>query len=418
MPVCKILSLDGGGSWAILQAQALGELYGYDTPGKTILANYFLAAANSGGAIILAGLALNFTPRELINKLNEQSVRETIFVKNFWAALNVEKYKATDKLQGLRTIMAQAPDGAKSSRPLDQIGLPCKLLMPSFNYDRQRAEFFRSDPNSPAASMKSSPQPTLAEAVHASSNAPIRYFDAPAQFESVAYQNCRYWDGAMAGLNNPVMAAVTEALAYGIAPADLRVLSLGTGTVFLPMPDPMPDPDSPGQNSLCIQIQRSGLKHDAMDVLPTIILDDPPDEASFVAHLIVSGSNALSRDPGKPVINGNLVRLNPCIQPVGVPGHWTVPSLMAYACDPNMSPPNTVPMNYPGDPQVFVALLNLGIDAVDQAEVDVITTLGRSWIAGAMPNQAIRATPALQPLIGHGTFAAGAAQAKVLGLTP
>jgi uncharacterized protein len=407
MPEFNILALDGGGSWAILQAQALGELYGYDTPGQAILNKFFLAAANSGGAIILAGLALNFTPRDLINKLNNLSLRQTIFVKNFYPAqllgIDVEKYKAAAKLQGLKQIMALAPDGAKCNQPLNQIGLDCRLLIPAFNYDRQRTDFFRSDPASPAALVQDFPQPTLAEAVHASSNAPIKYFDAPAEFETPACKGCRYWDGAMGGFNNPVLAAVTEAMAYRYAPADLRVLSIGTGTVLLPIPNPLPQPDAPEQNNLCIQIKSSGLLHDATDILPTLILDDPPDEASYAAHLIT---------------NGNLVRLNPSIQPIGAPGAWTVPSLIKYAPDPTMDPPNSVPTNYPGDPGVFDALTKLAIDAVEQADVDLITTLGRSWIAGATPNQAIRTTPALQPLIGYGTFAAAVTQAKSLGLVP
>lgn len=413
----NILALDGGGSWAILQAQALGELYGYNTSGQSILSRFTLAAATSGGAIVLAGLALNYTPRDLINLLNAEKMRQTIFVNNYPEHLfGIELYKTTAKLEGLKTVMSKAPDGAKANQPLNQISPPCKLIFSTFDYDRQRELFFRSDANSPAAS-GASPQPTLAEAVHASSTAPIKYFDAPAQLESPAFSGCRYWDGAMGGFNNPVMAAVTEAVAYGFAPGDLRVLSIGTGAVFLPLPSPMPEPDAPGQNSLCVQIQASGLWHDATSVLPTIILDDPPDQASFVAHLLVSGSKALSQNPASPVTNGNLIRLNPWIQPVKDPsGNWVPPSLIAHAPDPNMSPPNSVPVNYAGDAGVFNALVNLGLDAVKQSEIDLITTLGRSWIAGDTPNQAIRATPDMKPLIGHGTFAAAVAQARAIGL--
>lgn len=421
MATHNLLALDGGGSWAILQAQALGELYGYETAGQAILDRFTLAAANSGGSIILAGLALNFTPRDLITKLNDQSLREMIFFKNdtFERLMGVEKYHAPSKLTGLRAIMAQAPEGIKCDLPLDQIRLRCRLLIVTFDYDRQRADFFRSDPNSPAASAPGSAQPTLAEAVHASSNAPIKFFDAPAGFETPAYRGRRYWDGAMSGFNNPVMAAVTEALAYGHPASGLRVLSIGTGNVLLPMPGPpLPEPGASGQNNLCVQIEPSGLIHDIKDILPTIILDDPPDQASYVAHLIVSGNRALSQNPDKPVTDGNLVRLNPAIQPVGGPGAWTVPRLIAYAPDTNLQPPNTVPANYSNDAAVFEALADLEIDAVEQEKVDLITTLGRSWIAGAARNQAIRATPDLRPLIGHGTFAAGVAQARALGLAP
>ena len=50
----KILSLDGGGTWAILEVMALKAIYGGDTPGHQILAEFDLAVANSGGSIVLA----------------------------------------------------------------------------------------------------------------------------------------------------------------------------------------------------------------------------------------------------------------------------------------------------------------------------------------------------------------------------
>jgi uncharacterized protein len=417
MSTYNVLTLDGGGSWAILQAQALGGLYGYDTPGQTILANFTLAVANSGGSIVLAGLAVNYTPRQLFDFLNNQSLRQTIFVKNhnLYTAMGLERYDTPAKLQGLRGILSKAPLGTNTDLPLNQIKLPCKLLISTFNYDRLRAEFFRSDVSSRAASASGSPQPTLAEAVHASTNAPIKYFDAPAQFAPAnppsPFAGCRYWDGAMGGFNNPVMAAITEMLAYGYAPTDLRVLSIGTASVFLPMPNPMLAPDASGQNPLCVPIVSSSLLHDVKDVLPTIIVDDPPDQASFVAHLLVSGAAALSQDPKHPVTNGNLVRLNPWIQPISTPTGWAVPPLIKYAI-----PPSTVPANYANDTAAFSALVNLDMDAIEQSQVDLITMLGSSWIAGDTPNQSIRATSDLQPLIGHGRFPAAVAQARAIGL--
>ena len=55
----KILSLDGGGTWAILETMALKQIYGGDTSGHQILAKFDLAVANSGGSIVLAGLVLD-----------------------------------------------------------------------------------------------------------------------------------------------------------------------------------------------------------------------------------------------------------------------------------------------------------------------------------------------------------------------
>ena len=177
------------------------------------------------------------------------------------------------------------------------------------------------------------------------------------------------------------------------------------------MPDlPLPAPGSWGQNSLCVTIDSPSFFHD-LNLVSSVIIDDPPDSASFVAHLLTSGATALSQDPSNPITNGNLVRLNPWIQPVSTPAGWSVPSLIGHAI-----PPTSVPANYANDADAFAALVTLDMDAIEQSQVDLITTLGNSWIAGDMPNQSIRATSDLKPLIGHGRFSAGAAQARILGL--
>ena len=75
---------------------------------------------------------------------------------------------------------------------------------------------------------------TLAEAVHVSTNAPIDYFDAPAAIPSALD---RFWDGGITGCNNPAVAATTEAITQDVAAADIRLLSIGTGTVYLPFSD-------------------------------------------------------------------------------------------------------------------------------------------------------------------------------------
>jgi hypothetical protein len=402
---CNILSLDGGGSWAILEAQTLGELFGYDTPGLAILARFGFAASNSGGSIVLAGLAANMSPGELIKFFNSEPRRKSVFVKNFIAVGGLERYQTPPKLDGLRCVF-----GATGDALLNELDTRCKLIISTFDYDRRREQFFRSDPDSPAATAKGSPQPTLAEAVHASTNAPIKYFDAPAQFYTEAFKGRRYWDGGVGGFNNPIMAAVTEALAYGFAPGDLRVLSIGTANVFLPLPNPFPPPGSSGQNRYCVTIDASGLFHD-VELITTVIIDDPPDQASFVAHLLTSGAGALSSDPARPVTTGNVVRLNPWIQPIMTPAGWAAPRIIAHA-----APPSTVPAHYATDGDALEALVKLDMDAIEQEEVDLIVALGEAWIADDVPNQSIRATPDLRPLIGHGIFSAGVAQAVALGL--
>ena len=64
---------------------------------------------------------------------------------------------------------------------------------------------------------------------------PVNYFDAPATFPD---RPGRYWDGAISGCNNPVLAAVTEAIVKGQNPLNIAVLSIGTASVALPWPQP------------------------------------------------------------------------------------------------------------------------------------------------------------------------------------
>jgi hypothetical protein len=46
----------------------------------------------------------------------------------------------------------------------------------------------------------------------------------------------RYWDGAMSGCNNPVLAAVTEAIMKSQNSTNIAVLSTGTASVARPWP--------------------------------------------------------------------------------------------------------------------------------------------------------------------------------------
>ena len=62
----KILSLDGGGSWSILQLLTLKEKYG-NVSGHEILKDFDLVLANSGGSIALAALAENYTLQKAID---------------------------------------------------------------------------------------------------------------------------------------------------------------------------------------------------------------------------------------------------------------------------------------------------------------------------------------------------------------
>lgn len=64
--VYRILSLDGGGSWALLQVLALREIYGSEKRGRDVLADFDLVAANSGGSLTLGGLLTDKTLDEIL----------------------------------------------------------------------------------------------------------------------------------------------------------------------------------------------------------------------------------------------------------------------------------------------------------------------------------------------------------------
>jgi patatin-like phospholipase/acyl hydrolase len=71
----KILSLDGGGSWALIQARALGNIYGATTPGREILKQFNLVAATSGGSLVAGALATNRTPDEIAHLFLSSEIR-------------------------------------------------------------------------------------------------------------------------------------------------------------------------------------------------------------------------------------------------------------------------------------------------------------------------------------------------------
>lgn len=74
----RILSLDGGGTWALIQAKVLMDVYGADWSGHEILKDFDLVAANSGGSIVAAGLIADMTPAEILRLFMVEASRKTI----------------------------------------------------------------------------------------------------------------------------------------------------------------------------------------------------------------------------------------------------------------------------------------------------------------------------------------------------
>ncbi len=169
---------------------------------------------------------------------------------------------------------------------------------------------------------------------------------------------------------------MTEAIGRKQPAKEIVALSIGTGTVALPARSPQDPPNSPfvqppGQSGLLPDIHR----------LATSIMDDPPDVATFLAYVMTGGGD----DIKAPGVESRIVRMNPLISPVGGPGAWRPPG--------------------PLDTQGFIDMVNLPVDAIDQAQVDKITNYTKLWIAGDAPNQPIREdNRTLKPELGDKQF--------------
>ena len=425
MGAYRILSLDGGGSWSLLQVMALQAIYGKGVRGHDVLKNFDFVAANSGGSIVMGGLLTNKPLGELKDFFLNQQARQSIFkslpfeldegpkpLKSLWNRAMRRftsvgaKYQTGAKLQGLRSLLG--PTGDKSLLELHRDfdmrhGKHLHFLVCGFDYDRKRAKFFRSNTASLSGSSQT-PLPTflpvnqksewrdatLAEAIHASSNAPVMYFVEPARIDysvdGTKRDEERYWDGAIAGYNNPIIPAVVEALANRkyIKADNIQVLSIGTGTVLLP-----PKSLGPASDACLLQGDPKDLTLlGDLKELAGSILDDPPDSATYSAHVILGQAlpDAKAVPPIRPPVSGTVIRMSPLIRPVRLyPGaKWLLPVGLRI--------------------DEFAQLTNLELDAVSQDEIGLLEKLGKLWLADAMSNQAIRENRNFEVQIGHHHF--------------
>jgi uncharacterized protein len=392
----RILSLDGGGSWAIIQVKALIGIYsktgdGSDITGRQILRNFDLVVGTSGGTLTMGGLLLDMTLAELLAFFQDEKKRKSIFSKaSFFADPFAHilrlcktgigaKYSAPAKLKGLETVLGALGDRFVSQMP-DLVGRnyahqKTDFVFCGFDYDMNRETFFRSNLQSLAASRSTQMDTTLALAIHASSNAPVNYFDAPAQ----GLHGTRYWDGAVGGYNNPVLAGTIEALANGVNRSDIIALSIGTANTALPLRT-----GGPKENSTLVSTpQRSDIPGD-LAKLAGSILDDPPDAASFHAYVMLGCPLPLG---STCVTTGRIFRMNPLIQPLlGEDGvSWELPKGI--------------------DGLDFSALVAMDMDAVEQKQVLLIEKFCDAWLADRVRNQGIRVVrETLLPDIGFATY--------------
>jgi len=389
----NILSLDGGGSWAIIQVKTLLTLYGDKAKGSDVLKNFDLVVANSGGSIVAAALFLDMPLEQIFDLFNKEDERRKVFVSRFFAPVTRRlevgpRYSTEGKLKGLEGVFGPKKDftleqAAADINAINKKDRRTELVVIAYQYDRDRAKFFRSHAASAASGSSATGGVRLAEAVHASSNAPINYFDEPAKVHLPAGSRriVQFWDGAIAGFNNPALAGVIEAMSGGQPAEEIRILSLGTANVFLPLPK-----QGDGSPEYLVASPRKSGPLTDVTKLAGAILGDPPDSASFMAHVVLGGAvtNQPDNDPNKV----RIVRMNPLIQPVlAADGRWALP--------PGLTEDE------------FKALVEMDMDATDQTDVDLIVKLATQWMEGHIPNQPVRAGERLECQIGQRWFLEG-----------
>ncbi|UKT64441.1 patatin-like phospholipase family protein [Pedobacter mucosus] len=408
----RILSLDGGGSWALIQVKCLRKLFAEtfnkpDPTGHEVLAEFDLVAANSGGSLVAAAMAENLRLSEIEKIFDDEKLRSRVFSRlNFFeksllsSAARIfkigAKYATKRKHKALKEILPgiAAIDLMNIPNHIQVVGkTKTHLLIIGYDYYRNRAEMFRTDCDSLAATSSierkvknlppiiQSPSDclvSLVDAIHASSTAPVNYFNEPATF-MVNNKLKYYWDGGVTGNNNPVLAAVTEAICnreqYKIE--NIQVLSIGTGTVS----QLQSDEEIPVKYAeLKAKHEEPGLIKD-IQKMGTSILNDPPDTAAFIAYMILHPSM-----PAKPI---DFIRMNPVLRPIlinDIKGkYWDLPNEITK--------------------DDYVALNAMDMDAVEDKEVSLIKKLCDNWLANTgVPNQAIRSDSSLNCLLGHADF--------------
>jgi len=406
----RILSLDGGGSWAIIQVKCLRRLFAEtfgnaDPTGHEVLAEFDLVVANSGGSLVAAAMAENLRLSEIEKIFDDKELRNKVFSKLGFFEKSIlssvarifkigAKYSTKRKHQALKEILNKIATIDLKDIPA-YISVPGKtkthFLIIGYDYYRNRAELFRTDCDSMGSTssieqkINKSPAKTasdcvvsLVEAIHASSTAPVNYFNEPAMFK-VNNKLKYYWDGGVTGNNNPVLAGVVEAICnkeqYEIE--NVQVLSIGTGTVS----QLQSDEEIPVQYSeLLSKKEEPGLIKDVQK-MGTSILNDPPDTATFIAYMIL---NPLM--PAKPV---DFIRMNPNLRPVlreeSSRKVWDLPIGISA--------------------EEYVLLNKMDMDAVEDDEINLIKKLCDNWLSnGGVPNQTIRSDGSLNCLLGHADF--------------
>lgn len=363
----RILTLDGGGTFCLAQAMALKALFGAETPGRQVLSHFKLAAGTSGGAFVLAALAADKSPGEIVRLFLTESERERFFSRLPWhkrllSVLSQGKIGCRFSMESKRSFV-ESVAGNAAPRQLSDLGaepgMP-ELLIIGYDYQFDRAKLLRSNPNSAAANYpREDGRISLLDAVNLSTHAPLNWFGGLARVADNTSPG--FWDGALTGFNNPVQLAVCEAIANGVPRDHIGVLSLGSGhSMLLPW-------DSASEPAFRVSAPKPMLLRDLTKVARAIIAE-PPDADSYMAHLTLSQQVPVKG--GAPQASP-IIRCTPLIHPVHDGKDWRPPPGFA-------------------SPKEFGRLVRMDIAATADEDVRLIKLLCDNWIAGLSQNQAVR----------------------------
>jgi predicted acylesterase/phospholipase RssA len=387
----RILTLDGGGTFALIEAKALDDLYPGQS-GHEVLSHFDMVVGCSGGSVVASLLIEGLSPREIFEMFDDIENRKQLFGALPWHKALLSRitgalgnsvgprFSTAGKLQFLRNGLPTTGDvplhevqqelrtqlESHRRNRNDPSDRDFQIMIVTHDFDRGRVRMMRSNWQSAAANFPrhKNSSISLAEAVHASSTAPVNWFDKPAQFD-----HGRYWDGAMTGYNNPVLAAVAEAVAQGVPRENIGVLSIGTSAISLP------PAGTPGVDVRMLAPAAKASFMPSVIKVSKLIISDPPDIHPFLAHLMLGGS--IPADPQHcPELNTPVVRMNPLVQPVfgslaeegpaqmRVPAGWTV--------------------------EEFARLIQLDIATIENADVELIKRMCDGWMRDEWHNQPIR----------------------------
>ncbi|MEP2281213.1 patatin-like phospholipase family protein [Maribacter sp.] len=369
----KILSLDGGGSWAIIQLLTLKDRYG-NINGHQILQQFDLVIANSGGSIVLAALAENYTIDKAISLFKEQQNRELIFHKNsfkdryfpvdYLGLFNAgfgPKYSAKRKKEAFESLFPEVDKVQMNELPRLIGKESLKLVVATYDALNNRAKFFKSFSSNP----EGYDSVRLTQAINGSSNAPVQYFDFPARFKAqgsdIFYE---LWDGALGGFNNPILAGIIEAYKLGVDLKTIQVVSLGTSNSLMSA-DAKKDFWNWKQIALIFRRKKFAFsrwkpqlnffKETVLHQAKTILYQ-PPDTANYIAMMFLKASTGM-------LLNDQIIRLSPLI-------HF----------DAN-TPNEVIPL--------VQELYKLDMDLTKDEEIESLINCFNAWKAGQLYNQPI-----------------------------